>query len=634
MQFHTLLLPALAAGLTLSSLPLTAQTTDGVKTIGFTTGKYSRDNGVTFTSGTKIGFALRLTKEKAALLKGATLEGVRTAFSTKQLSDFKIFVSTTPDGTPLYEQSYAKGYGTKLNDFLFDTPQQLDGSEVYVGCTFTLTNQNYAPLLFDGTSDFAPGLSWALTDKGWADVSSYGLGAPVFQLLVKGAPQFDDLVIKPYDTKAYYRSGKYFSIAPQLYNFGTEPVTSFEVTTTVAGVASAPYQVSGVNILPGETYDFEIPGVNPSTTGLTDVSLHVTKVNGKADADPSDNATAQKICIYPEDMPRRFLLENFTGQTCVNCPRGHEELNAFVKGRENDFIVVSHHAGYAPDFFTMKEDADYTWFYPSGTYAPAAMLDRAPYTVAATRVVVGEGNEGLTNPLTSALALREAEQPYVKVGMSNTYDAATRKCAVTVSVYTYNTPSTAEHRLNLWLLQDGVVAPQTGGGNSYVHDHIFRGSMTGSWGEAIELIPGETVTKTFEYTLPESILSSYDEGTITEARRTIATVPAKMSWVAFVGDATNDKTTCRIWNSASLPLAENGSTTGIDEAPVVNASAPAVSTTTGGLRLNVGVTSALVYAPSGALVATLTAADPAATLPAGVYIVKAGDAAAQRVIVR
>ena len=94
--------------------------------------------------------------------------------------------------------------------------------------------------------------------------------------------------------------------------------------------------------------------------------------------------------FYPADMERNILIENFTSQTCSNCPTGHSTLHRVLEesGMKN-LVQVSHHAGYEADRFTMKEDGEYCWFYGAGTtFAPAVMFNRLTNTAVSSAPIV------------------------------------------------------------------------------------------------------------------------------------------------------------------------------------------------------------------------------------------------------
>lgn len=597
--------------------------------VGYTTGSFVRNNGVNFSSDMSMGMAIHLSEGKAQALKGRTIKGIRAMFGTKQLSDLKIFATKELGGTPISE-CMVTGAATSAKDFLFETPVTIDGDAIYFGYTFTLSSASYKPLMVDYTNDFADGTIYAYANGAWSSVAGKNIGGPSVQLILDEVPEFDDLIMKPFSSTEYFRGGENLKLAAQLFNFGSTTVTSFEVTSKVGDEEPLTQVISGVNIAPNSVYDFTVPGITASTTGFADVSLSITKVNGHDDSDPSDNSCSAHIYIYPQDMKRRLLIENFTGQTCMNCPRGHQEINAIVSEDEEGYAVVSHHAGYYADSFTMTEDGQYTWFFADGnTFAPAAMVNRTPYSGSATTCVFGNNN-GLTNDMKSAVSICQAEQPYVSVGLQNTYDPDTRLCKLTAVVHTYNVPSSELHTLNLWLTQDGLLASQTGAGGDYSHDHVFRASLSGTWGNEIELKEGETVTRTYEYTLPDSIEATYPGEGYVDIK--YEAVPENMHWVVFVGDVTSSPLTCRVWNANTIALTENGSTTSI--APVENqAQMPVVNVSNRQVSLMGEGSQAAVYSVSGQRVANLRGGQ-AISLPQGIYLVKCSGAPAQKIVVK
>ncbi|MGN1247800.1 MAG: Omp28-related outer membrane protein, partial [Paludibacteraceae bacterium] len=57
----------------------------------------------------------------------------------------------------------------------------------------------------------------------------------------------------------------------------------------------------------------------------------------------------------PASFPRKFLLEQFTGQTCGNCPNGILGINQFLREDSREYIWIAHHVGYATDAYTISE---------------------------------------------------------------------------------------------------------------------------------------------------------------------------------------------------------------------------------------------------------------------------------------
>lgn len=597
-------------GLFFCALLLTGQTLLNAQNfIGYSNGTVVRKNGVRFGSGTTQGMAIRIPAEKAGLLKGCRITGVRTAFATTQVSDLKIFVTKDLNAEPLYSE-IVSGATTSWKDFRFSSPVTIDGDEFYVGYTFTVL-ETYRPLLFDESTDFGHHVAWAYSGGNWEDITGRGYGAPNIRVNLESVPEFSDLIIKPVDAGGYYKEGNAYSFGGQIFNFGTRPVTSFDISCQLGDGEPVVTEVRNVRLASGEAYDFRLPEYNAGESGKLPFKIAVSNINGAGDDDATDNLSVTDTYIYPSWMQKKVLVENFTGQTCGNCPTGHANMKAALAGMEDEFIQVAHHSGYNPDAFTMNEDISYMWFYGGSTYAPAAMFNRAPYADGLASVVFATTD---TRSLSSAVKAFREVPPYVSLQLLNRFDEATREGDITVNVHTFVVPSGASHTLNIFLVQDGLAGYQSGAGSAYVHDHVFRGSLTGDWGVTIDLSEGRTTSRTFHYVLPEKIQSSYEGKTEFEA------IPADMSLVAFVSDVAESPLQCVVYNSASIGLTE--ATTGTGSL----SGEPSAHLTVDGCTLSVtGEGVAEVYTPAGQLVRHIAAGSSERMAP-GVYVVRLGHA--------
>lgn len=608
-QFKHYLILAVCLMLSVAAVAQTA-------VLGYTNGNVQRKLGYRFSSTTTQGMAIRLSAEKLALLKGASITGIKTAFGTSQISDFKVFITKELGGEPLYTQTLT-GAGTTLKEFKFDTPYTLDvNTPLYIGYTITVA-ETYKPLLFDLSSNTDKNLSWVWDGEKWVDVSQSGIGAANIQLVLNGVASFADLMLKPVNANGYYKAGTPYAFSGQIFNFGTETVQSFDITYQLGTNEPVVYNVTNANLSTGKYYDFVLPEYSSVEVGTMPLNIKVSNVNGVSDKDAADNESMVELYLYPADMEKKILLEMFTGQACGQCPGGHKVLAAAIAGKEENVIEVAHHAGYAPDYFTMQEDMDYLWFYdPSSVYAPAAMFNRVPYSVGLTTPVL---QANISSYVNSALATAENTPPYVSVKLYNEFDAATRTGVATVDVYTYEMPEEGHHRLTLFLTQNGMISGQSGASGDYEHNHVFRGALNGTWGEAIDLVEGKIVRKTISYTIPESIVSSYTG----DSNMSVAweAIPENMHIVAFVGSITVDnRLACPVYNAEVIGVTENISAVGSVDMNQANVSF--LHRGEGCVQVSGDYRQIEVYSISGAKMKTLTATENALTLESGIYVVR------------
>ena len=99
-----------------------------------------------------------------------------------------------------------------------------------------------------------------------------------------------------------------------------------------------------------------------------------------------------------------------------------------------------------------------------------------------------------------------SEKANLSVKIANAYDAATRTLTTTVGADGVN--GTVNGKLQVWIVEDGVPAlqmmPDGKSNKEYIHNHVFRAAVNGTWGEDVTVKEGETTTKQYQYKLPET----------------------------------------------------------------------------------------------------------------------------------
>ena len=353
--------------------------------LGYTTGAYSRSAFFSLGTGNRQGLAIRLPHEKLALLKGKQITGVTAIYGTKNLEGGTVtaFVTTDLNATPIAEKAQAitsaniPSTTAKWTETTFDTPYTITGEEecLYIGYTGVLTG-NYALYSTDRTMD-AEGRTFAIVNDTWTDLNGKGRGMANLKAVVDEMPEYADVLMKSARFSDYYLAGEQYTLLGEVFNAGTETITSLDVEVTSDQVQTL--QLNNLELLPGKTLEITLPDVTAENAGATDLAMKIVKVNGKEDADMTDNGYAEHVFFYPQNMERSMLVESFTGQKCSNCPAGHTTLKRVLEEIPQQTVEVTHHAGYFPDNFTMNEDLQYTLFYgTSSTYAPAFILNRYP----------------------------------------------------------------------------------------------------------------------------------------------------------------------------------------------------------------------------------------------------------------
>lgn len=200
---------------------------------------------------------------------------------------------------------------------------------------------------------------------------------------------------------------------------------------------------------------------------------------------------------------RNVLIEEFTGQRCLNCP----EATAVIKTLQNNYsadrlIAVAIHAGPLSvnssagvvGLRTPLGDTYYKkWAVPS---VPKALVNR---------------KDGLLErEQWAARIYQEFEQATnIEILLTCQYRAHDRFLETKIKLD--NLAENVQARLQLWLVEDKITAVQQFPDNKidrdYQHYHVLRAAINGDWGTEISLQKAIPETQTFNYTLPVDIVA-------------------------------------------------------------------------------------------------------------------------------
>jgi hypothetical protein len=208
------------------------------------------------------------------------------------------------------------------------------------------------------------------------------------------------------------------------------------------------------------------------------------------------------VSTTPEN--KKVILEEFTGINCVFCPDGHAIANSIQNNNPgNVFLVNIHAGGFAtpsgnqPDFRTSEGNGIRAYFganfYPSGminrhAFAGGTVLSRSAWASSANQIL--------------------GESSYVNMAVEADIDVQTNEITVHVEAYYTDDSPVGTNKLNIALLQNNTLGPQTGGnmGDEYVHMHRLIDMVTGQWGEDITpTTSGTFIDRTYTMTIPTDL---------------------------------------------------------------------------------------------------------------------------------
>jgi len=196
---------------------------------------------------------------------------------------------------------------------------------------------------------------------------------------------------------------------------------------------------------------------------------------------------------------RAVLIEDFTGQRCVNCPNAALEIENLKQQYGADTIIaVGIHSGPLAVFSrgnvlglrTAEGDAYYDHWQVQ--QEPMGYINRrgALATVDLWGTLVREAVQMSTD---------------LHIKLKATYDSVANVVKIHSEVIN---GEPVEGKLQLWITENNIKAlqmmPDGSANPDYIHQHVFRTSVNGSWGTPFVAAQGEVIEQQFECTPDEA----------------------------------------------------------------------------------------------------------------------------------
>lgn len=198
---------------------------------------------------------------------------------------------------------------------------------------------------------------------------------------------------------------------------------------------------------------------------------------------------------------RAVLIEDYSGVGCVNCPIAASRITKAAEAHGDKVVVVALH-GSRTDIGTQPEEDPMGLYSPeAATYLERLQLNSLPAATFNRRSLASNGGKPFSDsypqwPAEMQSCLKLPQLYKIDLQVSESDRKVTTRCTAT-ALESATQGTAPELYLQLWLIEDGIVAPQhlsKGVMNDYQHNHIFRQTLNGIDGEAYQL--GQSYDKT------------------------------------------------------------------------------------------------------------------------------------------
>lgn len=578
---------ALLFGMTLFSLNSFSQKENSMA-IGYSSNDLStslalgENNFLIYVNG-----AIKFNSDFVKDILGSRITNIVFAIEdTLSIQDNGIFISTDLNSDPVYEEVVPYLY-KGWNNIKLEKPFEINAIEdIYIGFNYASKGMVVS---FDGeqpnnNSNFFAFSQIKPENPSWYN-ETFG-GCLNLYAIIEGdnLPQ-DRVEISMANISKTIPANTATPIDVYVKNVGANTIHDIEVICTLNDQESS-FLIDGLEIQSNEFKLVTIKDFITDNIGVNTLNIKISKVNGNENTAVNNSFDFGNIICREYYKNRKNLLENFSTQLCVSCPRAEKSIKRILKKHSN-IIPIVHHCGFSEDIFTIEESKEYLSFYNGSTYTPAVMINRTNFS----RLGVGETNSPVfelqDENLLKAITEEVASSSDVSLNISCSYNEESR----IMNIYAYGDSERVDNFSNdnicvtIFLTEDGLNGTQqstSGIIQDYVYDNTLRAVLTDVWGDNVSFgADGCFKTETYQYKL--------DDGWDVN----------NMSVVAFIGNSVpSQPNNCVIYNAESEKIINENSS--IDNA--YNIDGNVIKVVNGKIYLDCTIKHAYLYSLSGSLI--------------------------------
>lgn len=184
---------------------------------------------------------------------------------------------------------------------------------------------------------------------------------------------------------------------------------------------------------------------------------------------------------------KRVLIQDFTGWQCVYCPNAAEVAHSLQQTYGENVVVVSLHPsgidwtepGLAGPDFRSDASTAYFQYYGSPSAFPIGVIDQSQFNGAFLQD---------RNAWTACVQERLAQATPVDMEINCTADTVNHTLAWQTTVFASDSVN-SNVSLLMWITESNITAvqamPDGTYNTSYVHNHVLRDALNGTWGAQI-----------------------------------------------------------------------------------------------------------------------------------------------------
>jgi len=208
---------------------------------------------------------------------------------------------------------------------------------------------------------------------------------------------------------------------------------------------------------------------------------------------------------------QKFLLEDFTGYMCGNCPSAHDIAKQIESAYQGRVIVMAVHAGgyaepyskYPYDFRTGAGNTIDQFFNCSRSGLPNGLINR---------MRINDSYIIRPNAWATVISDRLSHEPALEIKLNGSINIADKRINAKIDLK-YLKESTSSDFICLFILENKIIQFQKDYRKTpqdildYEHNHVLRAAITPTWGEQLSdnsISIGTKFTKEYNFVIPNN----------------------------------------------------------------------------------------------------------------------------------